>query len=103
LKVAQRGTSLAASLIGLLALFPSVNAGMSDTKFCFAFPGSFRIDVDICVSALKSKSISLLSHATLYLRRDEAFLYGHAYDALNNQALLLNPYSSQAYALRGCV
>ena len=102
LRAAQRSVSLAASLIGLLALFPSVNAGMSDAKFCFACPGS-RIGIDICGRALKLELISPLNRASTNLRHDQAFLYGRAYDALNNQALLLNPYSSQAYALRGSV
>tara|TARA_B100000674_G_C37553361_1_gene783916 strand:- start:269 stop:556 length:288 start_codon:yes stop_codon:yes gene_type:complete len=77
---------------------------MSDAEFCFARSGSFRIDIDVCGRALKSESISPLTRATLYLRRGEAFLHGRAYDLVHkdiDQALLLNPYSSQAYALRG--
>ena len=104
MRVAQRNTSLATSLIGLLALLPSANAGISDAEFCFARSGSFRIDIDVCVRALKSESISPLTRAILYLRRGEAFLHSRAYDRVHkdiNQAPLLTAYSSQAYALLG--
>jgi len=94
----------AISLFGLIALSPLANAGTSDAEFCFARSGSFRIDIDVCGRALTSESISPLTRATLYLRRAEAFLKGRAYDLAHkdiDQALLLYPHSSHAFALRG--
>lgn len=91
-------------LLLIMTMPITANAFSTDTELCFTGSGSHRIDIDVCSRALREETPSALTHATLLIRRGEAFLTGKVYMlALQDfdRALFYNPASSQAHKLRG--
>ena len=99
----QAAIRLAFALV--LILGPTAGrADSGDVGLCFTRSGSYRIDVDVCSRALKVQDISVLTRATLLLRRGQAYLEGGAFQlalADFNAALKRNPVSSLAHELIG--